>query len=317
MKNLLCIAALLLSLVHAASGQTYPPLVVHQGEIQTLAPQTYIYSSVTVEKGGTLVIASNSAAWTIIFSKGDVSVKGTIVAHNFKSGPNNYTAITPDGEQLSNTFSETNLAGAGGHGGISACTYNGGGGNVFAPGGNGAPGTQSSGGGGGAGGVYTGKLHCQDQPIKGNDASGSAGGAQQAGQSSTHGGDGSSRGPYMNGGLLYLYCGGNFDGESGLIDASGNQGANGAAGGNNTMNPSLFGGGGGGGGAPGGEGGEVILKVKGSSGLYPTVLVSGGNGGAGGMGGTGFANYSTVPPSAGGNGGAGISGQNGKVSIEH
>jgi len=321
MKSAIVILLLIVVYSLPVSAQSFPSLIVNSGEVKTLPARTFIYSEINIQQGGKLIIEPNSADWSILVSQGNVSINGTIEYKYFKSGSNTYNALTPSGENLTHKFSETSIGGVGGHGGSSACSLQGGG-SVYAEGGNGAAGSSSFGGGGGAGG---GKRYistaCNRQVTKGNDAIGQNGGLPiPTNFFSPAGGNGGLKGIYVNGGLLYIYCGGIFNGLGGIIDVSGQPGNNGTNGSDNNPPYDIqggSGGGGGGGGSPGGEGGVVILRIVGNAQFYPEIKVKGGTGGKGGKGGRGFANLSSIPTSFGGDGVDGQDGQNGLGDIRH
>jgi hypothetical protein len=300
--------------------QPPPPLVVEFGQSIDLSPGVYIYSSIEIKSGARLNCKlSSTPGWLVLYSLGDVSVQGSINANGIvPSGVSTYTILVPNGEQVSHTYSHTQLGGRGGRGGSSACTLSGGG-SVFQPGGGGANGSIMTGGGGGAGGGLRSWNNCQGQVIKGNDANGIYGGTTIGGYVGTKGGDGARLFSDLNGGLIYIFCGGNFDGYNGQINAYGFRGRQGDAGGSNIYSPTIqggCGGAGGGGGSPGAEGGVVMIRTKTFS-LFPSVNVSGGPGGAGGQGGSGFANLPSIPSSYGEAGQPGETGGEGIININH
>ncbi|MBL7725034.1 MAG: hypothetical protein JNK27_12845 [Chitinophagaceae bacterium] len=255
-----------------------PKLIIRAGELKTMPAQTHLFSEISIENGGNLRILGNSSQWCILHCTGDVTINGIIEFIRFKSGNNSYATTSPDGTALAHTYNQNNKGGDGGKGGNSRCNFN------ILGGGEGASGTHEYGGGGGAGGIFFEPYsNCKNQ--KGNDANKDKGGLSI--NKEGKGGDGWKRDPYSNGGLLFIFCGNNFDGTNGSIVLTGLDGEDGKDGSKNrhqVRGDRYDGCGGGGGGQPGGLGGVCIIRVGGTILNYPTINVKGGYGGDGGKG---------------------------------
>ena len=187
----------------------FPELIVKSGQILELPARTHQYSRIDIEKGARLTIKENSQAWCILYCTGDVTIKGAIIFRKFLSTNKSINAISPSGEQLTHTYSLENIGGGGGDGGEGF-------GSPRGIGGGGAQGTNAFGGGGGSGAAVIINFPHPHQSRNGNNGNGSSGGRRQF----THdgeGGDGGKRGKFSNGGLLFIYCQGDFDGEGGEI----------------------------------------------------------------------------------------------------
>jgi len=303
------ICALLL-LAQSAGAQKLPALTIGEGEVKSLPAGTHSFSKIDIHSGGMLIIESRSSDWCILDSKGDVNIHGTIQYANFKSGKEPHSATAPDGTHLTYTFHEDNLGGNGGNGGNSRSSTK-----YIGAGGQGASANAGFGSGGGSGGGYNPNDSIPKRAVKGNDAAGSMGGKIKPPTKAGGGGNGAARDSFGNGGLLYIYCGGNFNGSSGSIYATGKDAANGAEGQSMSRNGNDDGpgGGGGSGGAPGSEGGVIRIKIVGTGTYFPRLMVNGGRGGRGGAGGTGSFGDS----SNGMRGEDGKDGNNGHVDILH
>ncbi len=305
-RILTCVLLLLAQNIYA---QKYPALTVGENQTKTLPAGINNFSKIDIHSNGTLIIEPHSSDWCILNCTGDVNIHGTIKYSDFKSGRESHTTVAPDGTKLEYTFKEDNQGGSGGNGG------NSGSGKYTGAGGKGVHGSGDLGGGGGGGGRYNPADSIPKRATKGADATGSMGGKMKTAGTEGSGGNGAVRDSFGNGGLLYIYCGGNFNGSSGSISAKGKEGANGASGANQTMKKGEDGpgAGGGGGGAPGGEGGVIKIKLVGTGDLFPALMVNGGAGGKGGSGGVGsFGDASNGKPGENGKPGA-----NGQVSVMH
>ncbi len=280
-----------------------PQLNIAAGQTLNLPARTYQYSSINIQAGGKLIIDENSQTWCILYCTGNVTIHGSIVFHKFYSTIDAINSVTPNGETLTYSYRLQNLGGNGGYGG--ECSTSG------IPnrglGGAGANGTSTYGGGAGSGGASNGYPNMRQ--LNGNNANGNFGGRRQLALDGD-GGNGGMRGQYSNGGLLYIYCQGNFDGANGEIHMEGEDGENGMNGiDGKTYGGGRAGGGGGGGGAPGGEGGKLTIRTRGSYLNYPIVFLQGGKGGQGGVGKNNDRANEFTPPLRGGENGQ--NGQNG------
>jgi hypothetical protein len=258
-----------------------PVLVITNGQVVTLPARTHLFSRIDIQAGGTLLIEEHSTQWCILYCSGNVTINGTIVFEKFLAEAGPYVASAPDGISLSHTFRMSSHGGRGGDGGPSTINRQ------FANGGDGADGGTEYGGGGGSGGGW------QQRPpavFRGNNGNADRGGNSVSLQDGA-GGNGARRGRWSNGGLLYIYCGGDFNGAGGRINLKGSDGAQAANGEQCHFTPvtgsiTYYAGcGGGGGGAPGGDGGICQIRVRGNIITYPTVNITGGLGGEGGNGG--------------------------------
>lgn len=288
-----------------------PQLNIVSGQTVNLPARTYQYSRIDIQSGGTLIIDENSQAWCILYCTGNVKIQGSIVFHKFYSVRNEIIGKTPNGELLKYKFSMLNIGGNGGYGGEAITRGLG-----KANGGNGDDGNTEYGGGGGSGGASDGYPN-PNYLAKGNDANGRNGGRRQL-RTDGEGGDGADKEQYSNGGLLFIYCNGDFDGTNGEIHLEGEIGKNGNDGieGQPAGGGGSSGGGGGGGGAPGGEGGRLFVRVKGNYVSYPNVFVQGGQGGQGGTGKNTVKGPQYIPPLLGGkNGKNGENGASGLVDF--
>jgi hypothetical protein len=284
-----------------------PPLTILAGQTVNLPARTYQYSSINIQSGGTLVIDENSQTWCVLYCTGNVTIHGSIIFRKFYSTRDAISAVSPNGDVLTYTFKMQNNGGNGGYGGECATSAI----PTRGIGGTGANGTVDNGGGGGAGAASRG--YPNRYQANGSNANGSNGGRRQL-TTDGDGGNGGVRLQYGNGGLLYIFCLGNFDGASGEIHLEGENGPNGTDGieGESGFG-SNSGGGGGGGGAPGGEGGKFSVRTKGNYTAYPTVYVQGGKGGQGGQGKNNVRANDFIPPLRGGDGGQ--NGQSGASGI--
>ena len=311
--NFRILACIFLLLAQNINAQKFPALTVGDGQVKTLPAGTHNFSKIDIHSNGTLIIESRSSDWCILNCTGDVNIHGTIQYTNFRSGKESHSAIAPDGTHLDYAFHEDNLGGKGGNGGNSGSGHK-----YTGMGGQGGAAADNFGGGGGGGGKYNPNDSVPKRAQKGNNASGNIGGKITTGGNEGGGGNGAVRDSFGNGGLLYIYCGGNFNGSSGAILATAKDGGNGAPGTNVAMNKNAAdgdgaGGGGGGGGAPGSEGGVIRIKMVGTGSLFPRLMVNGGRGGKGGAGGAGAFGDSSY----GQRGEDGKDGNNGHVDILH
>jgi hypothetical protein len=274
-------------------------LIVRTGETKFMNTRTYRFDNVLIEQGGKLIITEQSTRWFILWVSGDVTINGEIEAINFKIGPRTVIDNTPDNKKIEHIYHNDVLGGTGGFGGISRLT------NVGSrTGGQGALGTNKYGGGGGSGaGVY---LMGAGSKLGGNgvnaiDWRGAP--LTEFGYNNT-GGNGGKVENSCNGGLIFIYCGGTFNGSGGRINLSGKNGENGQNGGHGDTGPQgSRGSGGGGGGAPGGEGGHFIL-VTDKLDSKCSINIRGGRGGNGGN--AGQHQHGATNGSNGRNGSAGI-----------
>ncbi len=250
-------------------------LVVASGSTRSLPARRWRLRNLIIETGARLIGSTNAQTWLLFEATGTIEINGKLEFRAFSSERRNFSTRTSSGRDLDHAFSMSNLGGNGGRGRDTG----------GAPGGAGAPGTRDYGGGGGGGGTRW----ASGNRFPGDAASGSTGGNSK----SSKGGNGGKRGPFSNGGLLYLSAeqilgNGSID-VTGLPGASGEMGDQGAT--------QFNGAGGSGGGAPGGEGGVVILETNDLS-FDLEFLVSGGQGGQGAGG--------VRPGTSGGPGAAGF-----------
>jgi hypothetical protein len=293
----------------SAAYAQLPSLIIGAGKEVRLPARTYQYSSIDIKAGGKLIIEPNSQSWCILYCTGNVTVTGTIIYRNFYSTKELVSAVTPDGTNLSYNFKASNLGGEGGLGGEAAASAM-----PRISGGVGAVGSTEYGGGGGAGGASRG--YPNKYSVVGNVGDRYHGGRRQIGYDG-EGGDGGIRSSFCNGGLLYIYCAGNFSGYGGDVHLDGDAGEDGKNGTVVAGANSAYSGGGGGGGAPGGEGGKLIVMTKGSYLSYPTLFLNGGKGGNGGLGmNNAYGNRHIPPLRAGENGRPGESGISGSVDYQ-
>lgn len=269
---------LLSNIVKSQTNQLIPSLILAPGETRELSTQRWEFSKVIIPIGATLRITPGSSGYLHLVVRDTFKLQGKIIAREFSSEERQEIINVPGQSPLIIELINSNKGGTGGYGAQA-------GGN---PGGSGALGNTNYGGGGGSG---SGKLQQGVKPYiikyKGISAIDFRG-ANSPGFCGAMGGNGAKRGDYSNGGIAYFEVYGTFDGTGGLIDVRGNDGTHGAPGGYGTSPSSSYGcstgGGGGGGGAPGGQGGWVVLYVKGNIIEYPIPITNGGNGGKGGEG---------------------------------
>jgi hypothetical protein len=240
-------------------------IIVKAGDPPKLIPaRTYDLDTLIIERGARVIVTENSQQWLLLICRGDAQIDGELIFEKFIRTANPITATTPDGQQLTHTFSSTAKCGNGGNGGI----FN------THPGGHGAMAGADYGGGGGSGGYYQGGGHA------GTDATDING----AGVSIMAGGKGGRLSLYCNGGLVYLSVSGRLSG-SGVIRLRGLDGVNGTDGGpGEPGGGSAASGGGGGGGSAGGEGGRLKIRASNRDDFIDAQL-SGGKKGLGGQGG--------------------------------
>jgi hypothetical protein len=274
-------------------------LVVKSGETLELSNRTYQYKNVLIESGGKIVITQQSTRWFILWASGNVIIAGKILGRYFRTGLRTVSDKTPDGRTITHEYKNESRGGAGGNGGIAF-----GGTPGSRSGGRGAEGTTDAGGGGGSGGgIYIAGPGTR-LGGHGQDATNWRGAPLAQDGIGNQGGDGGRIEPNANGGLIFIYAGGEFIGTGGNIVVVGSPGVNGQSGGRGVdSNRGYRGGGGGGGGAPGGEGGHVII-VAGNLTSECKVEVSGGGGGPGGLGGK--PEHGATSAYAGENGSAGV-----------
>jgi len=301
-------------------------LVVSKDKVVTFAPGiVYDYQSITVDQGGTIEVQPG-IGWTIVLVKGDFNLQGKIIARLREDPVEKFQEIksnAPDGSTFEPDRAER-AGGAGGNPGGCGLTdgslQDAGHGSVPAAGSGGAP-AAGNGGGGGAYGLGNGsaadatkggdggtsQLHNPGDEIgkSGLGADGFAGNGED-GQAADGpnkrvlhfggGGGGGSRG--RNGGLLYIFVAGKFNGSGGTVDISGENGGNGGSGGRGSHAKPASGGGGG----AGGDGG--VLYIRYGTGFSPSQFIySGGKGGVGGLGGvSGNAGQAACPGTNGKNG---------------
>ena len=264
-------------------------VVVRPGEICRISARRHNLKSLTIESEGLLQVRSRQRQWLILNVEGDVRIDGRISYTQMRAINGPVDAVAPDGTQLS--FEHPQQA-YGGYGGRALnCKSQ--------PGGAGAAGTTEYGGGGGGGATAT-KL---PPAAPGDNASQWRGGNRYI-----RGGDGGRRRDTGNGGLVYIFAGGQLSSDGGVIDVSGSTGANGHQGANGrkarTCSQSPAGGGGGG---PGGDGGYVMISAAEIL-TEPDVAANAGPGGRGGDGGQYMGNNPHVRAEKGQDGGWGDAG---------
>jgi hypothetical protein len=206
-------------------------------------------------KGARVVIAPQSARWSIWWAEGDVVIEGAVLGFHFSRSVTPIIDSTPDGKTISHQFYNAAEGGHGGAGGTSAIYGKG-----TTQGGLGARGTATYGGGGGS----PGGVHIQGPSSyvggPGQTALDWRGAPPAANGGYAHaGGNGGRSIRHPNGALLMIRTNGlfrslgefNFSGQNGEDGRAGSAGAD--------SNRGYHGGGGGGGGAPGGDGGRLVI----------------------------------------------------------
>ena len=239
------------------SGRDGPLMVVSGQTLTISANARRDYSSIDIERGGTLAI-DEGAGWTMIGCAGDARVDGrllaTLDAPRAGVGSNiegRYRDVAPDGQALEYTIVQSR-GGRGGNGGGKTVDGNGGGGGITATG---CSDATSVNGGNGA--------PCENRP-PGAPVYGFAGAEVQGGGAGAGGG---ARG-YHGTGIYFKILGRTLG--YGVIDSSGQRGGDGGG---------DVGGGGGGGGA-GGSGGSVVVRYGTGAGVpLWQLVVAGGPGG--------------------------------------
>ena len=230
------------------TNSTVNNLIIEDGQVLNIPPRLYNYDTIYVKANGTLKINDNSSRW-VVFNVKNFICEGTIEYTNFKRGVGTVNFTLENGEKIEHTYIES-LGGSGGNGS----------GNGRKQGGLGYNPNSYEGGGGGSGAYYTGYPSVD---LSGISATNFRGAPSPSGNNYTYGGNGA-RQPFGHGGLIYIIAEKIVFGTSAKFNLKGNDGINGANGGDGTCYGGgqvyYFAGGGGGGGTSGGNGG--VLKVK-------------------------------------------------------
>jgi hypothetical protein len=255
-------------------------LIVQPGEEKVLTARLHQFSDIHLMKGGRVVIAPQSARWSIWWVEGEVLIEGAVIGLNFSTSATAITDSTPDGKTISHQFLNAAEGGTGGAGGTSGIP-----GGHTSQGGLGARGTAKYGGGGGS----PGGIHIQGSSTHiggpGQTAIDWRGAPPAAnGGYDYRGGDGGKSPRHPNGALLVIRTKGNFRsvGEFNFSAQRGEDGQAGSAG--YDSNRGWIASGGGGGGAPGGDGGRLVIIAAAfdNRGQFKADAGIGGRGGAGG-----------------------------------